>query len=174
VGLALYVFGGLRHRCGTGGISTLETSGELWALNIATVAWSRVLSTSSDQTAVFAPPSSTLASLVGGGQLEAQAGWMKSAMFLVGGTNADCVSAGCRYPTPTDGLWAIDVASAETRSNDYVAEFDGNDVVQVEVGGFPTSQHPTTQSEQFIFPATRRISIAYFKPKFKSHTRKFK
>jgi hypothetical protein len=59
---------------------------------------------------------------------------MKSTLVAIGGADISCLSRGCKFPTPLDDVWAIDVAPPDEQArpaSDRVAEFDGNDVVQV-------------------------------------------
>ena len=129
VGMNLFIFGGatLGNQGGVRGQGTLIGLGDMWALNLATLAWAPV-----DQgSAASSPQPRAFASMV---SLDRQAG-LKSPVVVIGGADLDCYSRGrCAYPRPLDDVWIRDVAAAENDAvDDNHAEFDGNDFIAVDL-----------------------------------------
>ena len=134
IGLYLFIFGGISFECvpETGVWAVMNN--ELWALNIATMHWSPIQTpklqpAGGDQQ--FQPSARTQPAIVAYGRQ----GGLKSPLALIGGADIGCMIKGCPYPIPMDDIWAVDVAHQEAGYNsaDLMAEFDGNDIIVVQL-----------------------------------------
>ena len=135
IGMYLFVFGGVSFECDARGKTRGKSSNELWALNIASARWSLVRTprpaSGSGSTAPFQPPAHTMSAMAAYGRQ----GGFKMPLALVGGADISCIAQGCIYPTPSNDIWAIDIAREELGDGDgdLTAEFDGNDIIVVQL-----------------------------------------